>query len=164
MRDPTTWIKLDRNITEWRWYKDRVTFSVWVHLLLMANIEDREVGKRIVPRGTVVTNYELLASTLKLTYEQVRRAVENLKQTDEITISRHGKFVDISIVCYDRYQGENPMKTQSKPNPNNKNGKKNISLVNNISNINNSLGFYTDEDGFTYNEHGEVVERPRKRG
>ena len=115
-REPTTWIKLNRNILEWRWYWDETTFRVWIHLLLTAEITDREIGTKILPRGSVLTNYERLAKELGLTYDQVRRAVENLKQTEEITISRHGKFVEISIVRYDDYQGENPIKTQSKPN------------------------------------------------
>ena len=116
MRDPATWIKLNRNILEWRWYWDGTTFRVWVHLLLTAEIADREIGTRVLPRGSVLTNYERLAKELGLTYDQVRRSVENLKQTEEITISRHGRLVEISIVRYDDYQGQNPIKTQSKPN------------------------------------------------
>ena len=36
------WIKLHRKITEWEWYTDRNTLAVFLHLLIMANIEDKK--------------------------------------------------------------------------------------------------------------------------
>ena len=134
-REPTTWIKLDRNIVNWRWFWDDVTFRVWIYLLLTAEIKDREIGKSTIHRGSVLTNYDRLADTLGLTYAQVRRACDNLRFTQEIATSQHGKFVEISILKYNEYQGENATKTQPKHNlnttdhyKNNKNIKNTLSL------------------------------------
>ena len=118
MAEKTTWIKLDRNILEWRWYQDANTFRVFLHLLLTANIKDREVGKRVVSRGVALTNYNEIAAHLGMTYAQVRRAVDNLKETGECTTVQHGRFVEISIPCYDEYQASNTTETQPKHNRN----------------------------------------------
>ena len=40
--DQTTFIKIDRNIMDWRWYQDPNTFRLFVHLILRANIRDHD--------------------------------------------------------------------------------------------------------------------------
>ena len=47
----TTYIKLDRNILNWRWYKDANTFRLFIHLLLKANIRDHDFEHVTIRRG-----------------------------------------------------------------------------------------------------------------
>lgn len=106
-REPTTWIKLDRNIREWRWIHDPIVLAIWVQLLLRANYKDVPVGNDFVHRGEVYLSQELLAAEIGITKKQLRTGLEKLKCSGEIRAQRRiGKTVVISIPCYDKYQGE----------------------------------------------------------
>lgn len=104
MADKTTYIKLDRNITKWRWYQNPNTFRVWIHLLLTANYEDRGYEDITIHRGELLLNYNKIAVELGMSYQAVRTAVTHLKSTGELTARREGNFSIISIVSYDEYQ------------------------------------------------------------
>lgn len=116
MANPSTFIKLDRNILDWGWYKDANTFRVFIHLLLKAQIKDEFYQGAKIKRGEVVTSYGSIAESLSLTYDQSRTAIEHLKSTHEITIKRHPKFLVVSIVKYNLYQDKSQSKSQSNPN------------------------------------------------
>lgn len=104
MAEKSTFIKLDRNIQEWRWYTNANTFRVFIHLLLNANIKPNDFENAKIKRGELATSYDKIANTLKLTNQQVRTAISHLKLTGEITITRYSKFIVISIVNYSQYQ------------------------------------------------------------
>lgn len=104
MAEPTTFIKLDRNIREWRWYKDPNTMRVFVDLLLDVNISDKEFMGITIHRGETATSYAAIANRLNLSIQNVRTAMEHLKLTGEITSKRYSKFQVISVVNYERYQ------------------------------------------------------------
>lgn len=110
-REPTGWIKIDRNLLDWRWARHPITFLVWMHLLLRANYKDVDVGNDVVKRGEVYVPQDLLASDIGITKKQLRTAIKNLKDTGEIRASKKiGKVVVISIPNYDKYQGEGQRK------------------------------------------------------
>jgi hypothetical protein len=104
MANKSTFIKLDRNIQDWRWYTNANTFRVFIHLLLNANIKPNDFENAKIKRGELATSYNSLANSLKLTNQQVRTAISHLKSTGEITITRYSKFIVISIVNYAQYQ------------------------------------------------------------
>ena len=106
MSTPSTFIKLNRNITKWRWYTNANTVRVWLHLLISANIAPYEFENIRIERGQLVTSHENLANTLKLSIQEVRTALNHLKSTGEITTTAHRRFQVISIVNYNLYQGE----------------------------------------------------------
>lgn len=100
------WIKLDRKILNWRWYKDANTMRVFIHLLLTASFADNWFESIEIHRGEAVVSYEGLANTLNLSVQNVRTAIKHLKSTGEVTAKPYAKFQVISIVNYDLYQGE----------------------------------------------------------
>ena len=104
MAEKSTFIKIDRNITEWRWYQNANTFRVFIHLLLKANINDKDFENITIHRGEFATSRENLAKALGLSVQQTRTALEHLKSTGEITIKRYSKFQVISVINYDFYQ------------------------------------------------------------
>ena len=104
MAEPSTFIKIDRNILDWRWYQDGNTLRVFLHLLLKANIKDKDFEKITIHRGEVATSYGSIADALGLSVKNVRTAIEHLKETGEVAVNRHPKFQVISIKNYDRYQ------------------------------------------------------------
>lgn len=105
MAEPNTFIKLFRNIRDWRWYSDANTMRVFIELLLTANIKDNDFMNVQVKRGETVTSLKKIANNLDLSMQEVRTAIDHLKATNEITCKRYSKFSIISITNYDRYQG-----------------------------------------------------------
>lgn len=119
MADKTTFIKLDRNIIHWGWYKDGNTFRVFVHLLLTANIKPGKFMKDTIPRGSLATSIGHIAKSVGITYSQARTALAHLKDTNEIAITKRPKYLVISITNYNKYQDkptQNASKSQANPN------------------------------------------------
>lgn len=116
------WIKIDRNLLKWRWYSDTATLTLWIHLLLQANYEDRDFRGIEIRRGELVRSQAQLEAETGLTRQQVRTALTHLKQTGEITTKQHGRIVVISIPNYDYYQSNQPdtnqVSTRNQPDTN----------------------------------------------
>ena len=104
MAEVSTFIKLDRNIQKWRWYKDGNTMRVFIDLLLNANIADHDFMSITVHRGEVATSLLTISDHLNLTVRNVRTALNHLKVTREVTITRHSKFLLIRVENYEKYQ------------------------------------------------------------
>ena len=83
MGTPTTFIKLDRNILSLGWFSTPATLSVWLFILIKANISDRKFQGVPVRRGELVTSYNSIAEACGLSYSQARTAVKHL-YTSEI--------------------------------------------------------------------------------
>lgn len=113
MAEKTTWIKVDRNILEWGWYKDANTFRVFMHLLLTANIKPHKFLGVGVNRGEIATSYKSLAESLDISIRSVRTAISHLETTGEVTVKRHSRFSVISIPNYDSYQANRQSQRQS---------------------------------------------------
>ena len=45
------WIKIHRKIIKWEWYQDLPTKSLFFHLLLTANIEDKKWQGKVISRS-----------------------------------------------------------------------------------------------------------------
>ncbi len=104
MAEKTTFVKLDRNITGWRWYQNANTFRVFIHCLISASIKDYDFEGVEIKRGSFPTSYEKLANSLDLSIQQVRTALGHLKSTGEITTEKHPKYQVVTLVNYDLYQ------------------------------------------------------------
>lgn len=104
MAKKSTFIKLDRNITRWRWYTDPNTFRVFIHLLLNANVTDGDFEHITVHRGELVTSYPKLSKDLSISIQSVRTAISHLISTEEVTVKTGPKYSVISILNYDSYQ------------------------------------------------------------
>lgn len=116
MAEKTTFIKLDRNILNWGWYKDSKTKDVFLHLLLTANVKPGRFLGVEIGRGEVATSYESLSKSLGISIRSVRTAILHLKTTGEVTIKRHPRFTVISIVNYDSYQANRQAERQTNAN------------------------------------------------
>lgn len=119
MAEQTTWVKIDRNILNWRWYQDTNTKVVFLHLLITANVGDHDFRKDTIHRGELATSISHIAKAVGITYDQARTALTHLKDTNEITITRRPQYLVISITNYDKYQArpkQIPRKSQTNPN------------------------------------------------
>ena len=115
-KDKTTFIKLDRNILGWRWYKETATKTLFIHLLLRANIKDNDFMTETIHRGELATSYAALAAETGLTVSQVRTALKHLILTGEVAVRRHSRFSVISMPRYDFYQATSQSRSQSLDN------------------------------------------------
>lgn len=104
MAKKSTFIMLDRNIQEWRWYTKGNTFRVFIHLLLNANIKPKGFEGIVIDRGQLATSHESISKSLNLSVQEVRTAIKHLKTTGEITITRRPNFQVITVTNYNTYQ------------------------------------------------------------
>ena len=140
MAEKTTFIKIDRNIIYWRWFKNPKLLSIFIWLLVKANIKDGHFEKDTIKRGSLVTSNAHIAEGCGITIDNVRTGLANLEDTGEITREVKNHYQIITIVNYEQYQsamaksvGQVPSNPDSNPdgksqaNPNNqrkKEGKK----------------------------------------
>lgn len=114
MREPTTYIKLDRNILDWRWIGDANTLAVWVWLLLNANIEPTDFRDFRIERGEVLFSVDQIADKLGMSVKNVRTALEHLTKTGEIQKKRRSKNKVLYIIeGFSRYQAKPAFTWQS---------------------------------------------------
>lgn len=104
MAETTTFVKIDRNILRWRWFKSPKTLQLFLYLILNANIRDADFETVTVHRGQLVTSYPTLATVTSMSVQSVRTAIDHLKSTGEITVRSYPKFSVITILNYDKYQ------------------------------------------------------------
>jgi DNA-binding MarR family transcriptional regulator len=117
-----TFVKLYRSMKEWGWYDDLPTKALFIELLLIVNIEDKEWHGMTIHRGEIITSTAKLAASTGLTQMQVRRALKNLESTGEITRSVTNKYTRINVENYRVYQdkpSEDNKQTTSKQQTNN---------------------------------------------
>ena len=98
------YIKLHRSMLKWEWYKDEITKSVFLHLLLNANWEDTKYRGYDVPKGSLVVGRKKMAESLGISEQSIRTALNHLKSTNEITIKSTNKFSIVSIVNWEKFQ------------------------------------------------------------
>ena len=100
-------IKLHRKMLDWEWYKDKNTFTLFLHCLLIANWKDGRFMGQVIPRGSFVSSYSQLAEQTNLSVQNVRTAINHLKLTGELTVKSHSKYSVFTVVNYCRYQDDN---------------------------------------------------------
>lgn len=98
------WIKLHRKITEWEWYTDIPTKTLFIHLLLTANSSPGKWRGIDVPVGAKITSREKLSRETGLSQRQVRTALSHLESTNEVTKSTTSTYTLIQLTNYEKYQ------------------------------------------------------------
>lgn len=106
MADKTTFIKLDRNIINWRWFQNPKILSVFLWLLVKANIKEGHFEKDVIRRGSLATSNAHIAEGCGLTLQNVRTALANLEETGEISREQRNHYQIINIVNYESYQSD----------------------------------------------------------
>lgn len=106
-------IKIDRKILEWEWYKDEHTKNFFFHCLLKANWKEGRFKGMTIERGQFVASLPVLSDELSLTVNEIRTAIKHLKITGEITVKVYQKFSVFTVVNYDLYQYESQAESQT---------------------------------------------------
>lgn len=114
------WIKTYRKLTEWEWYGDLPVRTLFQHLLLIVNYEDKLWrGKLLVKRGQTIISLANLAAGACLTVQQTRTALNKLKLTNEITTESTNEYTIITVCKYAQYQGCDEYEQQTNQQTNN---------------------------------------------
>lgn len=111
-RDREGYILVDRNMCEWQWWNKHNTVIVFLWLLMKAQFHESQFCGVKIERGQVATTIGNIMQHNNLSKQQVRTAISNLKSTQAITLTRHSKFLVITILNYDEYQ--NPTRSTTK--------------------------------------------------
>ena len=98
------YIKIDRKIVKWCWYRNANTFKLFLHLLLTANYEDVPFEDIIVRRGQRVASFATLSAETGLSIKEVRVAINHLKRTNEVASLSSPKYTVFTINNYEKYQ------------------------------------------------------------
>ena len=104
---PDGWVKIHRKFQEWEWYDKSEMVHLFLHLLLSANVSDKQWHGMEIKRGQLVTSYETLRERTGLSVRTLRTCLERLEQTGEIAKKTTNKFSLLTICNYESYQDEN---------------------------------------------------------
>ena len=104
-------IKLNRSLLNWRFYKDLKTKTLFIHLLLRASYIDTEYRGLEIKRGQFLTSVKQLSEETGLSEKEVRNALEKMKG-EELQIETSRKYgTIITITKYEVYQGDQTNET-----------------------------------------------------
>lgn len=98
------WIKLHYKLLDWEWHDDPAMFSLWIHLLLLANFEDKKWHDIIVKRGQFVTSLVGLQLRTGLSIQQIRTCLARLQDCKQIECEATNKYTIITICNFEDYQ------------------------------------------------------------
>ena len=180
MADKTSFIKLDRNILQWRWYKDANVFRVFIYLLITAAYKNTETNGITLRRGQCLTTYKDLANANSISIKAIRTAITKLNNTGEIVIERKVRKLLITVTKYELYQGHNnltffvDMRNEgiyfdekghllSTKKAFTKNAEKPLEILQNLE-LQQAVGAITfDEKGIYFDEKGHLKEESKQR-
>lgn len=97
-------IKIDRQILEWRYHDYPNMFRFWILLLLKANWKPAYFKGVLVDRGSFITSARNLAKESHLSVNTVRRLLQLLENEHQITRTVTQSWTLISVVNYAKYQ------------------------------------------------------------
>lgn len=137
------WIAIHRQMIEWEWYTDANTVRVFLHCLIRANHQEAKWRGKVIKRGTFLSSFDILASELKLSRQQIRTAINKLKSTNEVTTSSSAQSTVFKVENYDIYQPATNGATKHQPSNNQQitneqpTDNQQITTNNNDNNVNN---------------------------
>lgn len=106
-------IKIDRKMLKWEWYKNEHTKNVFLHCLLKAYWKDTKIEGKTIPRGSFVSSIGNIAEELALTPMEARTALKHLKLTNEVTSKGTNRNTVFTVTNYDLYQSKEQAEQQT---------------------------------------------------
>lgn len=107
------YLKVFRKMVFWEWYTDVNTTKLFLHCLLMANWKPGRWKGIDYERGQFFTSLDNLAKETGLTIRQTRTALKHLEMTNEVTSQTTSRYTLITVVSFQKYQGERQAERQA---------------------------------------------------
>lgn len=99
------YIKVYRSILNQKWYKNKNTMALFLHLLLTANFKDSESCGVAVPRGSRLVTLKTLCLELGMSMRSVRTSLEHLKDGGQVdVVGTKSKYTLITIKNFEKFQ------------------------------------------------------------
>lgn len=89
---------------DWEWYSDLSVKAVFIHLLLVANSEDKNWRGIKIERGEHLTSWRKLSNDVCLAMSTVQEAIKKLKSTEDVSYRSTSGYTIFKITHYDDYQ------------------------------------------------------------
>ena len=156
MNELNGFILLDRKMLKWEWYQDTNTVRLFIHLLLMANWEEKKWQGVEIKRGQFITSLSKLSQQTDLTIQQVKTCIKRLISTNEITKVSNNKYTVITIKKYDKYQDLNKYLNKRITNEQQTNNKR-ITTTENNKNIKNNNNIIISIYDFVEQNFGRLL-------
>lgn len=138
--DMKGYIKLDRKILNWGWFKEENMLKLWLYLLLTAQHQDTYIKGVMLKRGEVLFGRKQASKDTGISEQSIRTCINRLKSTNEITTKSTNKYTIITILKYDEYQNNNKKSTNKSTNKltnNQPTTNQQLTTYKNVNNVNN---------------------------
>lgn len=99
-----SWFKLYRKLGEWEWHDSPEMVTMWIHLLIFANVKETKWHGQVIGRGQMATSLQKLASLTGLSVRQVRTCLARLEESGCVTSEATNSHRVITICNFERYQ------------------------------------------------------------
>lgn len=97
-------IKLNRQLLDWRYWYSETAVKLWILILLKANWKDAWFMGQEIPRGSLATSIPNLAIEAGCSESTVRRWLARFEEDGQITRKATNRFTQINVIKYAFYQ------------------------------------------------------------
>lgn len=97
-------IKLNRQLLEWRYWYSETAVKLWILILMKANWKDGWFMGTAIPRGSFATSISNLAVEAGCSESTVRRWLGRFEEDGQITRKVTNRFTQINVINYGFYQ------------------------------------------------------------
>ena len=109
------WVKLHRKLRNWEWYQDSQVVHLFLHLLLLANHQEKTWQGQPVKSGQLITGRKSLSADTGISEQSIRTALVKLVRSRVISIKSTSKFSIITILKWASYQVEEENQPANQP-------------------------------------------------
>lgn len=97
-------IKLNRQLLEWRYWYSETAVKLWILILMKANWKDGWFMGERIPRGSFATSISNLAIESGFSEATVRRWLIKFEEDGQITRRATNRFTQINVIKYALFQ------------------------------------------------------------
>ena len=113
-------IQLHKKICDWEWYTHIPTKVLFFHILLKCNFKEAKWRGKVVKPWEFITSIEHLSLETWLSRQQIRTAIQKLKETGEITHYSTNEYTTLALNNWESYNTPDNKRTTNEQQTNNK--------------------------------------------
>ena len=110
-------IKIFRQMVEWRWWGNCNAMALWLYILMNANWKDGYWQGVEIKRGEFITSKSKIAEDLRLNRRTVTRWLNVFESDGQIAVTCTTQYTKITVIKYDFFQGQELSSAQRTTQP-----------------------------------------------
>lgn len=110
-------IKIFRQMVEWRWWGNCNAMALWLYILMNANWKDGYWQGVEIKRGEFITSKSKIAEDLRLNRRTVTRWLNVFESDGQIAVTCTTQYTKITVLKYDFFQGQELSSAQRTTQP-----------------------------------------------